>query len=459
MTPVRTIAIIGAGFSGTATAVHLLNAHHERPLHVVLIERGAEFGRGVAYAIRRFPYLLNVPAARMSASSDAPDDYLRFARLSQPGVDGEAFLNRQSYGDYLAALLERTARSLPAHVRLTQQHGDITDLATGAPAAPVKISFADGTHLLADQAVIATGGGLPRLPVEIRSEVTAPLLRPHPWAPGRTLTANDTLLILGTGLTMADVTLEVIDRHPKAHIHAISRHGLMPYGQTAFAPQSYRTDATTLRSATGSVRKLMSATRALAAEAIRQQADWREVVTALRHELPGVWQTLTAHERRRFLRHARPFWEVHRHRLPTSVADRLGALVRAGQLTIHAGRVSRLITSNDQVIAHFRPRGRSAESQLTAREVVNCTGPDYDISTSSEGLWRSLLNRGLVTQDALKLGIETSTTGALVTRDGSVSTQLFYVGPMLRARYWEATAVGELREHAERLALTLSRMA
>jgi uncharacterized NAD(P)/FAD-binding protein YdhS len=90
---------------------------------------------------------------------------------------------------------------------------------------------------------------------------------------------------------------------------------------------------------------------------------------------------------------------------------------------------------------------------------VNCTGPDYDISTSSEGLWRSLLNRGLVTQDALKLGIETSTTGALVTRDGSVSTQLFYVGPMLRARYWEATAVGELREHAERLALTLSRMA
>jgi uncharacterized NAD(P)/FAD-binding protein YdhS len=44
------VAIIGGGASGTLVAAQLLRRHHPDGLTVVLIERAAEIGRGVAYS-------------------------------------------------------------------------------------------------------------------------------------------------------------------------------------------------------------------------------------------------------------------------------------------------------------------------------------------------------------------------------------------------------------------------
>ena len=48
----RTIAIVGAGFSGTALAYRLLRGAHATPTRVVLIERADSFGCGLAYSER-----------------------------------------------------------------------------------------------------------------------------------------------------------------------------------------------------------------------------------------------------------------------------------------------------------------------------------------------------------------------------------------------------------------------
>jgi glycine/D-amino acid oxidase-like deaminating enzyme len=63
------IVIVGAGFCGTVLAANLLRRPPSAPTDIVLIERGSAMGRGLAYAAREFPYLLNVPAARLSADS------------------------------------------------------------------------------------------------------------------------------------------------------------------------------------------------------------------------------------------------------------------------------------------------------------------------------------------------------------------------------------------------------
>ena len=97
-------------------------------------------------------------------------------------------------------------------------------------------------------------------------------------------------------------------------------------------------------------------------------------------------------------------------------------------------------------------RGSGQRCTLDFAEVVNCTGPDYDVTRSTDPLWKALLARGIAVPDPLRLGIRTAAAGALLARDGHVSQQVFYVGPMLRADHWEATAVGELRIHAEQLA-------
>jgi uncharacterized NAD(P)/FAD-binding protein YdhS len=62
----------------------------------------------------------------------------------------------------------------------------------------------------------------------------------------------------------------------------------------------------------------------------------------------------------------------------------------------------------------------------------------------------------MVSSDDLDLGLRTGPNGACVSADGAVSGDLFYLGPMLRADHWEATAAPELRSHAERLARHLA---
>jgi uncharacterized NAD(P)/FAD-binding protein YdhS len=69
-----------------------------------------------------------------------------------------------------------------------------------------------------------------------------------------------------------------------------------------------------------------------------------------------------------------------------------------------------------------------------------------------------MLAAGLAVADPHGLGWRTGAHGALIGHDGHAASHLFYLGPMLRAEYWEATAVGELRVHAQRLAAVLAQV-
>ncbi len=52
--------------------------------------------------------------------------------------------------------------------------------------------------------------------------------------------------------------------------------------------------------------------------------------------------------------------------------------------------------------------------------------------------------------------LRTTAAGEVVGADGRVVQGLYYIGPWLRARDWETTAVPELRGHAQRLAERLA---
>ena len=69
---IPTLAIVGAGFSGTAIAVQLARQAQGKPVRIVLIEPSGKFGSGVAYGTRCTRHVLNVPAGNMSALPDEP---------------------------------------------------------------------------------------------------------------------------------------------------------------------------------------------------------------------------------------------------------------------------------------------------------------------------------------------------------------------------------------------------
>src|ERR1700689_1627899 len=104
------IAIIGAGFSGTLLALHLLRRCPPGS-KITLIERGVQFGRGAAYSTGNPSHLLNVPAGKMSAFHDRPHDFVDWVSAHEEKdlgigpVRPGTFVPRQFFGAYIRNLL------------------------------------------------------------------------------------------------------------------------------------------------------------------------------------------------------------------------------------------------------------------------------------------------------------------------------------------------------------------
>jgi uncharacterized NAD(P)/FAD-binding protein YdhS len=448
---------VGAGFCGTVLARELLRRAHDQPLRVLLIDR-APAARGVAYARRRHPYLLNVPAGRMSANVADPGEFLRFARKAWPQATSDDYLPRALYGDYLEAALAGAARLSASHVRLEHICGEVIALDGMRRGSRLRLHLGDGSCLESDAIVLAPGNPPPApLPGTEQLGDTARYIA-DPWASEPAVRAGETVLLIGTGLTMADVVLagsaQPTRRTPT--FHALSRRGLLPAPQTRLPPASGSEDRRVLlRSAATSLLQLWRTVRGLSQELQARGGDWREAVALVRAVAPSLWQQLGPAERRRFLRHVRPYWDLHRHRLPESSAAALRELRRAGHLQLHAGRLLGLERAGRQIRALWQPRSRVAPQTLLVDRVINCTGPDYDPRRTADRLLRSLIAQGVAVADPLGLGLATGAHGALLSASGSAADRIFYLGPLLRATHWETTAVAELREHAEQLAQRL----
>jgi uncharacterized NAD(P)/FAD-binding protein YdhS len=448
----RTIAIVGGGFSGTALAIRLLGLPGASRLRIVLIEATGDPGPGLAYRTAPYPYLLNVPVARMSLDEHQPDDFLDFARCRLPAVAAGDYLPRALYGDYLRTRLSEAAAR--------RRDGGSFEILTGTVVGTTardrggyRLRFADGGELGADEVVLATGTPVARHLPELAAVRSDPRYRHDPWQPAPEPDPAAPPLVIGTGLTMVDFACAWHDAHPDRPLHALSRHGLLPLPQSAGTAAGF--DPGPLGSplaAALTCRELMAAVRAAADTA----ADWRDVITHVRHRLPELWQRFPLVERRRFLRHVRTYWDIHRHRLPPAVDATLAELRARGLLVLHAGRLRAVATNARTLAVTFRPRGVPREQVLEVSALINCTGPDYAAGPGGTALGASLLDAGLACPEGTGSGWRTGPFGELVDRDGREAPGLYYLGPLLRGRDWEATAVGELREHATRLAVRLA---
>ena len=447
------ILIVGGGFCGTVLAANLLRRPPANSTEIVLIERRPEMGRGVAYAVRESPYLLNVPAGRLSADSLDPLQFLRFAQRTSPEVDAEDFLPRQMYGDYLQDFLSRAEREAPAHVRLARVFGEVTHLSRHADDGSWAAHFAHREPIAARRVILAVGNPPPPALPWAESVRDHPAYRDDPWSPLPRLSAEHCVLIIGNGLTMVDVASSLTRDAARApRLVTISRRGLVPLPQSSFRASAVQGDGEGLLACSASIRRVLAMSRALARDVAYLGGDWREVVTFIRNLAPGIWQRLPEVERRRFLRHLQSYWDVHRHRLPPQLAASIDELRRGGGLEVNAGRIDELTPDGNRLRVKWRRRGSAHASTLVADVVVNATGPDYSLKRARDPLLKSLRSEGWVSEDELDLGLRTTATGACVAADGRAGEQLFYLGPMLRASHWEATAATELRNHAEQLA-------
>jgi uncharacterized NAD(P)/FAD-binding protein YdhS len=235
-------------------------------------------------------------------------------------------------------------------------------------------------------------------------------------------------------------------------IYAISRHGLMPQGHRATSPYPVFLD---ISQEHNNIRILVRQVRQVVRAAISQGYDWRAVIDALRPLTQTIWKTLPLEEKQRFLRHIRPYWEVHRHRVAPNMADAITSMRDCGQLSVYAGRV--LAYSEDREGVDVCVRKRHSPEPITIRvgKVINCTGPECDYRKFQDPLIANLLLSGLVRPDPLVLGLDVAANGALIDTEGKASQFLFTLGSPQKGYLWETTAVPEIRQQAAAIAQEL----
>jgi uncharacterized NAD(P)/FAD-binding protein YdhS len=447
----RTIVIIGGGFSGTVTAAHLLTRGLGPGGRVIVINRSGLMARGVAYGTNSDQHVLNVPAGRMSALEQDPDGFVHF--LQRRGIDagGEAFVSRHLYGAYLESLLLDAAARAPMGA-LQQISAEVVRIVPDAAGTHADIWLGDGSQIRADRVVLAIGNYPPQdPPLDFGARFSGDRYIRDPW--GRDAFArvdrDRPVLLIGTGLTMIDIALQLDALGVTAPIIAISRRGLLPqpHRHLSHFPDDVPAVAELLQMPP-TVRAYLKRVRQLMRDAAAQDRDWRDVITALRPLTSRLWQAWPQPERARFMRHLRPFWEVHRHRMAPQLFEAFARMREGGRLTLLAGRLISVQDEGDRLRVQVRLRGTTTTRTLDVGTIVNCSGPAGDTRRLQDALFQSLQASGLIRCDPLGLGIDTSDDGTVIARDGSASPVIYYVGPFLRARDWEATAVPELRRAA-----------
>jgi uncharacterized NAD(P)/FAD-binding protein YdhS len=426
------VAIVGCGFSG---ALQAINLHRHGGPRATLIERSSEPGKGLAYGAAHPMHLLNVRASRMSAFPDDPDHFVRW--LESRGVQDArtAFVPRITYGAYLRALLQAAARDANGRIEILEDRVD--DVEGGPDGARLRLE--SGRTVEADAAVLAIGNLPPHAPAGLgEGQLTAPRYIADPWAGGIPdgLGADDTVLVIGTGLTMVDVVLLLDSAGFPGKIVAMSRRGLLPHVHAGDSPAP---PPISVRPA-GRASEIVRAVRARA-EAI----GWRDAVDELRPFTQGMWRAAPEAERRRFLRHLRPWWDIHRHRIAPEVAARLQRMQDEGRLQVIAGKPQAFVERGHGAEVTYRPRGASETQTLLVQRVVNCTGPQGDLKRSDDPLLRRLAQRGLIRADAQHLGIDVDPQARTIAADGTPNEWLLALGPLTRGAFWEIIAVPDIR--------------
>jgi uncharacterized NAD(P)/FAD-binding protein YdhS len=450
------VVTVGGGLAGTVFALKLKAARPE--LEVILIDEGRRPGRGLAYGACAPLHLLNVPVSRMETGleprfidwlAERPDALTE--ALAESGGDlASAFAPRALFGAYLEARLT-AGRAAPGRDGVQVVRGRAASALAGGRRGVV---LEDGRQIEAAAVVLAIGN-LPPSPPGVRDAwlYDTPMFVADPWAADafEGLAPDAPLLLVGTGLTMVDVALKLEALGHRGPMLAVSRRGLVPR-----AHQSGGAWPEFLSEYVGETP--LALMRRVRAEVRRAQAKgipWQRVFDAARPAIAAVWSAWSVRQRRRFLRHLRARWDVHRHRTAPRINAALQALIASGRLRILAGRLAGFDPQGERVRVALKPRGGGRDETFVAARVVNCTGPASDFDRLAIPLIQSLRAQGLVRPDPLGLGLESLDT-ALVGSAGRPSDWLFALGPLTRPAWWEITATPEIIVQADRLVARLA---
>ncbi|MFS2154251.1 FAD-dependent oxidoreductase [Rhizobium sp. Rhizsp42] len=442
------VAIIGGGISGAGVAYHLALAGRDRPPAVTVFEPRAELGRGLAYDTNDPAHRINVPAARMSLLPEHPGDFLEWIELNDAiaddpaarRADGVIFPRRELFGRYVASAL----RPLVETGAVRHRRAVVTDVERDG--AFWRISDSQGGQTFADYLVIATSHPSPSPPSALVALAGHPKFVADSTVPGAldAIDPDDRLLVVGNGLTAADVVASLEITGHRGPVTSISRRGLRSRGHPAVAQDPFGAFETVpVESAT----QLLRLVRRTIREAEQAGLTWHAVLDQVRGHGHAIWRRLPVSERRRIVRHLRPFWDVHRFRIAPQVEEVLDRAVANGRMEVLAASVASIRREGDDIgVALRRRNGERLERVYDA--IVVTTGPAHGGILNSQPWLARLRDLGHLQLDPTGLGIACNLSSEALAGDGRPDSTLLISGPLARGAFGELMGLPQITEHA-----------
>lgn len=454
------LAIVGGGFSGAALAYHLARRPETVRWRIVVVEPRETLGAGLAYSTAEPTHRINVPAGRMSLDTGDPEAFERWLEASgatagdADALDGEGrpFPQRGVFGRYVhAQLAPLLADGRVAHRRARAER--IEPRAEGG----FHVALDEGTGLAADFVALATTHPLPAVPAALRPIARAPgfLADPYDGAALARIAHEARVLVVGNGLTAADVVVTLDRIGHRGPIVTLSRGGLRSRGH---APTALEPRGDFLTEPAGTALALLIRIRREIREAAREGVPWQAVIDAVRGQGQALWQTLPEGERARLVRHLRSVWDVHRFRVAPQVEAGLDRLEREGRLHRVAASLQGSAIQPDALALRWRRRHRTQIETRLFDAVVNTTGPAHR-TIVGQAPAASLHAAGLVRLDRVGLGLDTAPDGRALDLDGAPVPGLYIAGPLARGTFGELMGLPQVTAYAEALAAELVRVA
>lgn len=443
------VIIVGGGFSGTALAIHLARTT-STAMVITVVEPREQVGGGVAYSTQEPAHRINVPASRMQLSGDEQGAFDRWYR-QQPECsldaaahceDGTVYPQRGLFGRYLA---EQFAIAAKRHPEVKLRHIQASALAYEKQ----QVLLSNGETIKGDVLALAISHPPPALPRSLEGIAGHSALIANPWQKGILdgIDPEASVIIMGTGLSMADVVASLATRHHRGPLTAFSRRGQLSranlkgeWPEWSLTPQNGPC-----------VRLWLHHIRAEVARAAEQQLPWQRVLDEVRVQGQTIWQSLPLKEQQRFVRHLRSWWDVHRYRIAPQVAAVIEQRTLEGSLQTLAARLHSLAARGPQLDITLFTRQGEWEHRVVDHLIVT-TGPGHEALIDSQPLLVSLREQGLIHPDPLGFGLAVDSQSRTLNRSGEPNPRLLVVGPAARARFGELMGLPQVADHAAAVA-------
>jgi uncharacterized NAD(P)/FAD-binding protein YdhS len=446
-----TVVVIGGGFSGTMTAVHL-SRMAINPLRIFLINSRNPFAKGIAYSTPFNFHLLNVKAARMSAFPDEPDDFVDW--LNKTGEYQTAdkdwvkkqFIPRKIYGRYLAEILDKEIKERN-NIQLVNE--EVVDIEHNINDS-ITVFLSNESALYADKVALALGNFLPTHPFSQSNDFIRSRYYIHdPWRIqfNEFYSASLPVLLVGSGLTMIDIFLNLQQINYNGKIYVLSRNGLLPAPHSIGEKFTFDDDVLNY----SRLNELYPLIKRNLKKAYESGDNLDGALDIIRKNIKHLWQHLTLNDKKQFLRHVSSKWNIVRHRIPKEIYNKVAEAIKKGQIEILKGRLEEAEAGENVAMVKYKTSTGELKV-IKAVKVINCMGPMIDYLRIDSLLVKNLIRRQYIQPHELKLGIEAKADGTVLQPGGKPSEFLFVIGNALTGILWESVAVPELRQQAKTIA-------